>query len=123
MPSELHSSGPSEAVDRVYYDGTCGLCHGTVRFVLRRPGRSRFRFAPLQGETFAARVPEDRRGDLPDSVVVETPDGELLSRSDAMLRILQRLGRPWSALGRVLRWAPRPLRDGVYDRVARIRAS
>ena len=32
------------------YDGTCGFCHGAVRFVLRHDRKSVFRFAPLLGE-------------------------------------------------------------------------
>jgi predicted DCC family thiol-disulfide oxidoreductase YuxK len=41
-------------------------------------------------------------------------------RSDAVLRIAGRLGAPWSAAG-VLLAVPRPLRDGVYRLVARVR--
>lgn len=117
MPREA----PTEKVDRVFYDGTCGLCHGTVRFLSKRRGRARFRFAPMQGETFTERVPEGRRRELPDSVVVETAEGDLLVRSEATLHLLRRLGRPWSLLASGLSLVPRSLRDAGYDLVARSR--
>jgi predicted DCC family thiol-disulfide oxidoreductase YuxK len=106
----------------LFYDGHCGLCHRAVKFVLQhdRSG-SAFRFAPLQGETFQSRVPSERRAGLPDSVVVLTSDGHLLTRSDAFLHIFQKLGGGWNALAGILGVIPRPARDAVYNAVARIR--
>ena len=93
-----------------------------MKFVLRhdRGGRA-LRFAPLQGETFLARVAAERRAGLPDSVVVLTRDGELLVRSAAFLHIFRRLGGGWGVLADVLGVIPRGLRDLVYDFIARIR--
>jgi predicted DCC family thiol-disulfide oxidoreductase YuxK len=106
----------------VFYDGHCALCHGAVKFVLKhdRSG-SAFRFAPLQGSTFESRVSPALRAGLPDSVVVLTREGVLLVRSNAFLYILRRLGGGWKTLGTILRVIPRPLRDLVYDFVARVR--
>lgn len=107
--------------DHVYYDGTCGLCHGTVKFLANRPRRDRFRFAPLQGETIAARIPAARRAGLPDSVVVETPGGELLSRSEGVVRLLRRLGGAWRVPAALFAALPLRWRDAAYDFVARRR--
>ncbi|MFZ0885705.1 MAG: DCC1-like thiol-disulfide oxidoreductase family protein [Candidatus Acidiferrales bacterium] len=106
----------------LFYDGHCGLCHRAVKFVLKhdRSGRA-FRFAPLQGETFAARVAAEWRVGLPDSVVVLTSDGALLVRSAAFLHVLRRLGGGWVVLASVLGVIPRGFWDFVYDFVARIR--
>lgn len=106
----------------LFYDGHCGLCHRAVKFVLKhdRPGDA-FRFAPLQGPTFQAQVPANRRAGLPDSIVVLTQAGELLVRSDAFLHILGRLGGGWRRLAGLFSVIPRPARDRVYDFVARIR--
>jgi predicted DCC family thiol-disulfide oxidoreductase YuxK len=110
------------AAEYLFYDGHCGLCHRAVKFVLKhdRGGRA-FRFAPLLGETFLARVSAERRVGLPDSVVVLTRDGELLLRSAAFLHILRRLGGGWGVLAGVLSVVPPGLRDFVYDFIARIR--
>ena len=32
------------------YDGVCALCHGMVKFLIKRDRRDRFRYAPLQSE-------------------------------------------------------------------------
>jgi predicted DCC family thiol-disulfide oxidoreductase YuxK len=93
-----------------------------VRFVLAADRRGAFRFAPLQGETFRAAVPEERRGSLPDSIVVLREDGALLGRSEAALHVLRRLGGGWRALAALLALLPRRLRDAAYDAVARRRA-
>jgi predicted DCC family thiol-disulfide oxidoreductase YuxK len=106
----------------LFYDGHCGLCHGAVKFVLRRDRGGRlFRFAPLQGPTFEARVPAERRAGLPDSIIVLTNDGALLARSDAVLHILRRLGGGWKFLAGVSALLPRAARDATYDFIARIR--
>jgi predicted DCC family thiol-disulfide oxidoreductase YuxK len=106
----------------LFYDGHCGLCHRTVKFVLKhdRSG-SAFRFAPLQGTTFESRIAPDRRAGLPDSIVVLTNEGSLLVRSDAFLHVRRRLGGGWRILANAQAVIPRPLRDLVYDFVARIR--
>jgi predicted DCC family thiol-disulfide oxidoreductase YuxK len=108
--------------EMLFYDGHCALCHGAVKFVLKhdRSGNA-FRFAPLGGETFEARVPVDRRTALPDSIVVLTGDGRVLVRSDAFVHILRRLGGIQKVLGSTLALIPRPVRDFGYDFIARIR--
>ncbi len=109
-------------MDLVFYDGACGLCHGAVAFLARRDPEGRvFRFAPLGGATFRDRLPEAQGAGLPDSLALLTPEGDLLFRSGAVIRALRTLGGPWAILGRGLQLLPRPLRDGGYDLVARVR--
>lgn len=108
--------------DTLFYDGHCALCHGSVRFVLARErGDSVTRFAPLAGELWKELVPEAERAGLPDSIVVITADGTLLSRSSAVLHILSRIGGGWGLLAGLARVVPAPLRDWVYDSIAKIR--
>jgi predicted DCC family thiol-disulfide oxidoreductase YuxK len=106
----------------LYYDGQCGLCHRGVKFVLKhdRSGTA-FRFAPLQGVTFQARVPVGPRDALPDTMAVQTASGSLLIRTDAFVHILRRLGGGWRILAATLAIIPRPLRDLAYNFVARTR--
>jgi predicted DCC family thiol-disulfide oxidoreductase YuxK len=106
----------------LFYDGHCGLCHGAVKFVVKRDrGGHVFRFAPLQGPTFEARVPAEQRAGLPDSIIVLTNERTLLARSDAVLHILRRLGGGWKALAEVLAVIPRAVRDAAYNSIARVR--
>jgi predicted DCC family thiol-disulfide oxidoreductase YuxK len=106
------------------YDGVCGFCNGTVRFILARERGGAMRFAPLQGE-FArdvlARHPELRGIDS--LVLVEHLAGveeRLMVRSEAVLRIAQYVGGAWR-LALVLGVIPRALRDWGYDRFAALR--
>jgi predicted DCC family thiol-disulfide oxidoreductase YuxK len=106
----------------VFYDGQCGLCHRTVRFALAedRTGQA-LHFAPLNGEKFERLLPVARRDGLPDSLLVLTPDGALLSRSSAVLHLCHCLGGLWRALAFASAMIPRCLRDAVYDFIASIR--
>jgi predicted DCC family thiol-disulfide oxidoreductase YuxK len=113
---------PQPDPELLFYDGGCGFCHRAVRFVLAHdPAGAAFRFAPIGGETFEAHVPPERSEELPDSILVERSDGTLLARSDALVHILRRLGGGWELLGRALARVPRPMRDALYDFVARHR--
>jgi len=109
------------ANDVVFYDGSCGLCHRAVRFILAEDRRGVFRFAPLGGETFLATIDESRRASLPDSVAIVTAEGELLTRSTAVLRLLDRLGGLWRIFATLGTFIPATVRDALYDGVARIR--
>ena len=116
------SSDPAEPHDLLFYDGYCALCHRWVKRVLKHDAEGRFLFAPLQGTTFGQRLSESQRNALPDSILVLTPDGRLLTRSAAVSHIVDRLHRPaklfWITLPMRL---PRPLADLLYRLVARIR--
>ena len=108
--------------DLLFYDGTCGLCHRWVRFVLRRDlDGTRFRFAPIGGSAWSEAIQPSVRNALPDSLVLRTSDGRTLVRSDAVLHIGERLEGPWRTLSRVIGLLPRWLLDLGYDGVARVR--
>jgi len=105
----------------MYYDGRCGLCHRSVKFVLARDDAARFHYAPLESDGFRRAIPARVRAGLPDSVVIVTSAGRVLVRSDGLVHVLGRLGGVWGVLGFVLACIPRPLRDWVYDGVAAVR--
>jgi len=108
--------------ETIFYDGHCGLCHGVVRFVLARDTTGeKFRFAPLQGDSFARAAGGITDGDRPDSVYLRTRDGTLLVKSNAVLYVLRRLGGGWRVAGIVFSLLPRAVRDAGYDLVARLR--
>ena len=104
----------------IYYDGLCGLCDRFVQFVLRRDRAARYRFAPLQGSTARERVPSTLDPETSQTVILDD-GGRFRVRSDAVLAILTGLGGAWRLAGS-LRMVPRPLRDAVYDLVARHRS-
>ena len=120
-PAWLGGSHPG-TTDRVFYDGSCGLCHRAVRFFLAedRSGNA-FRYAPLESDAALQALGAAALRALPDSIVIATANGEVLTRSAAMLHAGERLGGLWWLLAKLARCVPRPLRDAVYDWIARNR--
>lgn len=92
-----------------------------MRFVLERDRKGTLEFAPLQGETLRGQLPAATRDALPDSLVILTADGSLLTRSTSVVALLRYLGGAWGVLGSILGFIPRFLRDGGYRFVAAIR--
>lgn len=111
----------SDEQEMIFYDGTCGLCHRVVRFVLAEDRVGKFFFSPLQSEMFKRAVNEKVREGLPDSFVVVDQSGNLLLRSDAVIHISTRLGGLWRVLGTILAIVPRLVRDGGYLFVGAVR--
>lgn len=113
-------SGDSTEGPIILFDGVCNLCHGAVRFVMRRDPDARLRFAPLESD-LARRLVRERAGaELPADSILLLEEGELYQRSEAVLRIASLLRFPWPVIG-LLRVFPRPMRDVAYDCVARNR--
>ncbi|MGE5192056.1 MAG: thiol-disulfide oxidoreductase DCC family protein [Deltaproteobacteria bacterium] len=103
----------------IFFDGVCGLCNAWIDFVIVRDKPGRFRFSPLQGETARDWLQMTPESPL-DSVTLVDATG-IHHRSDAVWRILVRLGGLWRLAGWLLRLIPRPLRNWGYDFVARHR--
>ena len=104
----------------ILFDGVCNLCNGAVQFVIKRDRSARFRFAALQSAAAAPLLgAAGSRQALPDSIVL-VEDGRVWTRSTAALRIARGLSFPWSAAYALIA-VPRPVRDWVYDLVARNR--
>jgi predicted DCC family thiol-disulfide oxidoreductase YuxK len=99
----------------LFYDGDCGLCARAVQWVLARDLRGEFRFAPLQGTTYAS-LDRERPRDV--STMVLLDGTELLTESDAALRIARRVGGLWGALAAIGGIVPRSLRNAIYRAVA-----
>jgi predicted DCC family thiol-disulfide oxidoreductase YuxK len=106
---------------RVFYDGSCALCHGFVRFLLAEDRAGLVRFAPLHGPSFERELAPGARAALPDSVVVLDDEGRPLVRSQGVRHVLATLGGAWRVLAVLQGLFPRFVRDLVYDAIARVR--
>ncbi|RVD65894.1 DUF393 domain-containing protein [Mesorhizobium sp. M7A.F.Ca.ET.027.03.2.1] len=125
QPSRPQSNRPSgttlDARHRlIVFDGVCVLCSGFVRMVVRLDRQGRFRFATAQspfGETLFRK--HGLRTDSYETNLVLI-DGVAFTRLDSFVAVMAELGWPWRA-AKTLLLLPRPLRDWLYDRVARNR--
>lgn len=106
----------------VLYDGTCGLCHGAVKWLLAHEGDGRLLFAPLQGETAAAlrRIHPSIPVTLESVVLVE--DGRVHLRSKVFLFGAVHMRAPWRWAYH-LRFLPGFFLDVAYRGVAAVRYS
>ena len=104
----------------ILFDGVCNLCNGSVQFILRRDPGGRFQFAALQsdyGQQQLKRV--NMRSDALYSIVL-IDGNQHFERSTAALRIARHLSGGWPLLY-VLMVIPSPVRDFIYDWIARNR--
>ena len=102
------------------YDGVCVLCSGSVRYTLRHERDHAIRFVAIQSrEGRALALAHGIDPDDPESFLF-IENGRALAKSDGVLALLRHLDGPARLLliGRAL---PRPVRDWLYDRVARNR--
>ena len=113
---------PAFADDKpvIVFDGMCVMCSRFAQIVMRRDTRRRFRLLAAQSELGAAlyRHYGLNPTDYETNVLIE--DGRAYFKSEASIRILERLGLPWS-LARLGRALPLSLRDRIYGAVARNR--
>lgn len=104
----------------IVFDGDCVLCSRSMRLILKLDRARRFRLTPAQGEIGQALyrhlgLPTDRF-----ETYLLVADGTIHQRSTAIVEIAKRLGWPWKA-GAALAIVPRPIRDALYNLVARHR--
>ena len=107
----------------VLFDGVCNLCNASVNFVIDRDSAGYFKFASLQSEAAAPYLGNcdaslKRKTTLESIVLVE--GDACYDRSTAALRIAREMDGLWPLLYGFL-IIPRPVRDVVYNWIARNR--
>lgn len=106
----------------VVYDGVCHLCHRGVKWVIQADKDKKIKFCCVQSkaaEPYMRISGADREDVLRSFLFVEGP-GLYHRGSTAALKVASYLPLPYSAL-RSLLIVPRPLREAVYDYVAKRR--
>ena len=117
----------AEAIDHkhavVFFDGQCGLCHHTVRFILEHDQDARYYFIPLQSEGAQSFLEAEGASDLEalDTLYVYQ-DGGLYDRSRAVAKIFRTLrGLDFQIMGYFMLLYPRCLTDWCYRLISRYR--
>jgi predicted DCC family thiol-disulfide oxidoreductase YuxK len=116
----------------VLFDGVCNFCDASVNFIIRHDRSGYFKFAPLQSDegrrlanehgfssAVGATEDENVRPSSIDSIIL-IDDDRAYVHSSAALRVLRRLGAPWSWLYMFI-IIPRPIRDWAYKLFAKYR--
>jgi len=113
----------------LFYDGDCGLCTRSVKFLLGEDTGRILQFAPLQGETARDFLPEGLRDTSETATVALARSAagsggaatEVLVRSRAILGACVDLGGMWRPAGWLGLAIPQRLADAGYRWIARNR--
>jgi len=116
----------------VLFDGVCNFCDASVNFIIRHDKADHFKFAPLQSdegrrlaneygfESATAENEQSKEDLIPIDSVILIENGKAYTHSTAALKILRRLGAPWSWFY-VFIVVPRSIRDWAYKLFAKYR--
>lgn len=125
MLSSCQNVHTQKQVRILFYDGTCGLCTRSIRFLIKVDRRNRIKYAPLNGSTSDKKLPKELRDPSNLSTVVylkeDTGKTSLHTRSEAVCAILKEVGGLWLIVGKLLRIIPLFLREGAYRLIAKYR--
>jgi predicted DCC family thiol-disulfide oxidoreductase YuxK len=102
----------------IFFDGVCSLCNGFVDFIFRYDKNEKLIVASLQGETAKEKLDLKYIDDL--NTIVLLVDGEIYTKSTAVLKALGLMGMPWSFLC-VFLIIPKFLRDSIYNQISKNR--
>ena len=106
----------------LFYDGECGFCKRSVRFVYEFDERGAIEFAPLQGilaGKFGLKGYAEKGGGS--MVILREEDGEIFTKGDAIMELGKTLGGVFGVLAFMFSLLPPRLRNGAYDLLARNR--
>lgn len=106
----------------IIYDGVCHLCHRGVKWVIKVDKYEKIKFCCLQSkaaEPYLRLCGVDREDVLRRFLFIEGPEA-YYEGSTAALKVASYLPFPYSVLS-ALTVIPAPLRDAVYDYVAKRR--
>lgn len=102
----------------VFFDGSCGLCHWSVQFILRWDKKKIFYFSPLNSE-FGKKALINT--DAATDTFYLKSSGHLYQKSEGAIKTLILLGGFWSLLGQALNLLPTQFLNFVYDVIAKFR--
>ncbi len=105
----------------LFFDGDCGVCSSSVRWVVRRDKKKCLFFAPLQGALGTELGLSHHADPLGGTMVLRNQDTEeLYLKSEGVIQLLVVLGGVWK-LAKVFRVIPRSWRDAMYGAFAQRR--
>lgn len=103
----------------ILFDGECNFCDSSVQFIIKRDPKGLFHFASLQSDVGQELLKKyDVSRDVDSMVLIEKD--KVYYKSAAALRIARHLKGAWKlAYAAII--VPSPLRNTIYDFIARNR--
>jgi predicted DCC family thiol-disulfide oxidoreductase YuxK len=104
----------------VFFDGTCVLCHGFFRWLIKNDRNKLFSFATLQSPPGVEMI-KHLKVKVNEETIILLHQGTAFTFSSAVLKIFILLGGFNKIVGRLGFIFPKILRDGVYLFISRYR--
>ena len=103
----------------LFFDGNCGLCNRSVKFVLRKERNNELSFSALQSE-FAKKILKENNITENLDTMVLLENGKIYLRSSAALRLTKYMKGLWPLM-MIFIVVPPFIRNAVYNYVAKNR--
>ncbi|HWY10485.1 MAG TPA: DUF393 domain-containing protein [Bacteroidia bacterium] len=103
----------------LFFDGNCGLCNRSVKFVLRKEKDHELFFSPLQSEFAKKTLKQFNLEDKADTMLL-LEDGKIYFQSSAALRTTKYLKGLWPGMMFFL-IVPPFIRNAVYNYISKNR--
>ncbi len=104
----------------VCFDGYCGLCNGTVDWLMRHDKKQRFRYTSLQSKYAQQLLANYQLSELPDSILV-LANGKVYTQANAVLLLLNELSGVWKMLAAIGKLVPISISNRFYRIIAKNR--
>ena len=114
--SRIPEGNPTKPV--LLYDGMCNLCSKIIVWLALKDRYNSIMLMPFQDEKASA---YELDSSAENSVAFVAPNGQKFVRSNAVLMVLKTLGGGWYLLWFLIYIVPKPLRDWLYNLVAKSR--
>jgi predicted DCC family thiol-disulfide oxidoreductase YuxK len=101
------------------FDGDCAFCHRAVHFVLTHERRSDLQFVPRNSPLGLSLRAQYRLQNVESLLWIE--DGQAFIEWDAVAHAAAYVGGPYACLAAAAGLLPRPLLNGGYRLIARLR--
>ncbi len=106
--------------DTIVFDGTCILCNGFMKFILRFDRQQNFKFLTAQSDNGQTLYKHHDLDPTDFDTFLIFVDSKLYERLDGVLAIYSKLGWPWKIAG-ITHILPRPIKNWLYARIAKNR--
>lgn len=100
----------------IFYDGKCGLCSRSVRFIMKRDKKLLFKFSAFNSEFSKSKIGNNQTEDY----LILFKNGKIYHRSTAVLKIASKLSGLWPLFYFFI-MVPPFIRDAAYNYIAKKR--
>jgi len=102
------------------FDGVCNLCNHSVQWVIKYDKARNFRFTSQQSDYGQALLKQHQLSDALLQTLILIENGKAYTQSTAVLRVTRKMDGLWPVLYPLI-FVPRPIRDMVYNYIAKKR--